>query len=260
LDAGQLRQALRPPWTAIDVVAETGSTNADLLDAEPGTVLVAEHQGAGRGRLDRSWVSPAGAGLLLSAVVRPTGPASTWGWLPLLTGVVVCRAVAETCGLPAALKWPNDVLLGDQKLGGILVQASGPNAVIGIGLNVSTTQAELPVESATSLTLSGVASPDRGALLTAILAELGSQFQQWTDAAGDATASGLAAAYRARCTTIGRAVRVTTSAGERTGTATGVDADGRLRMRWDRPVQGGDAEEAIAAGDIVHLRIEASTG
>ncbi len=106
-------------------------------------------------------------------------------------------------GLPVALKWPNDLLIEDGKLGGILVQLAGDNAVIGLGLNVSTTRAELPLDTAVSLATAG-ATPDRGELLTAILARLGARYLEWTGAGGDAGASGLAAAYRDRCATLGR--------------------------------------------------------
>jgi len=133
LDAARLRASLRPPFTVIDVVDETTSTNLDLLAAPAGRVLAAEFQRAGRGRLDRVWSSPPRAGLLFSAVVAPSVPPSRWGWLPLLTGVAVCDAVATVTGLAVALKWPNDVLIGDRKLAGILVQATATTAVIGSG-------------------------------------------------------------------------------------------------------------------------------
>src|SRR5215467_7750811 len=127
LDAAALSAGLDAPWTRLTVVEETESTNADLLRAAEstpeGTVLVAEHQTAGRGRLDRAWTSPPRSGLTFSVLVRPGTPLATWGWLPLLTGVAVCDAVNAT-GVDAALKWPNDLLVGAQgrKAAGILVQ------------------------------------------------------------------------------------------------------------------------------------------
>jgi BirA family biotin operon repressor/biotin-[acetyl-CoA-carboxylase] ligase len=256
LSADELRSALPPPWTVIDVVAVTGSTNADLRAAAPGSVLVAEYQNAGRGRLDRSWVSPPAAGLIFSAVADPSAAASaSWGWLPLLTGIAVHDAVAQHTGIGVGLKWPNDVLIDGRKLAGILVQVSAARAVIGVGLNVSTTRDELPVDTATSLTEAGWTDVDRAGLLTAILAELGGQLQRWRDAAGDVVATGQADAYRARCTTIGRPVSVVTEAGARSARALGVDDDGQLRVRWDEPDLGGLREQTVAAGDIVHLRV-----
>jgi BirA family transcriptional regulator, biotin operon repressor / biotin---[acetyl-CoA-carboxylase] ligase len=257
LSAAGLRAVLPAPWTAIDVVAVTGSTNADLRDAPAGSVLVAEYQNAGRGRLDRSWVSPPGAGLIFSAVVEPTtAPTAAWGWLPLLTGVAVHDAVLAVTGRRVGLKWPNDVLIDGRKLAGILVQASGAKAIIGVGLNVTTTRAELPVDTATSLIETGGGEVDRAGLLIAILAELGSQLQRWTDAAGDVVTTGQADAYRARCTTIGRRVSVVTEAGARSATALGVGDDGQLQVRWDEPGLGGLREQTVAAGDIVHLRVD----
>jgi BirA family biotin operon repressor/biotin-[acetyl-CoA-carboxylase] ligase len=251
LDANYIRAALRPPWTAFEVVDETDSTNADLATAAPGTVLAAEYQRAGRGRLDRSWSSPPRAALLFSAALAPPVAPSAWGWLPLLAGVAACDAVAAVTGLAPALKWPNDLLLDEQKLAGILVQVVGDRAIIGIGLNVSTARAELPVDTATSLGLAGTVA-DRSMLLATILTELGRQYNRWTDAGGDADISGLAVAYRARCVTIGRAVTVVTDRGQRPATAIGVEDDGRLRVRWQVP-DGLDVVEILAAGDIVHL-------
>jgi BirA family transcriptional regulator, biotin operon repressor / biotin---[acetyl-CoA-carboxylase] ligase len=256
LSAPDLRVELPAPWTAIEVVAETGSTNADLRDAAPGSVLVAEYQTAGRGRLERSWVSPPSAGLIFSVAADLRPPAAAWGWLPLLTGVAVHDAVAEFTGIAPGLKWPNDVLIDGRKLAGILVEVSAAKAIIGVGLNVSTTRAELPVDTATSLTEAGWAAADRAGLLTAILTELGWQLRRWTDAAGDVVATGQADAYRARCTTIGRPVSVVTSGGARPATALGVEDDGQLRVRWDEPDLGGLREQTVAAGDIVHLRVD----
>ena len=126
-------------------VAETGSTNADLLAAarsgEPdGVVLVADHQTAGRGRLGRTWVAPPGGSLLFSVLLRP---ALEPGHLHLLTtalGVAAAGAVDRVAGVTAGVKWPNDLLVEGRKLGGILIETSGemqgPSvAVIGVGVN-----------------------------------------------------------------------------------------------------------------------------
>src|SRR5450631_4357130 len=137
LDAAALRGRLVRPgglWRDIRVTGETGSTNADLLEearagAAEGLVLVAETQTAGRGRLGRSWSSP------------PRARA----WLPLLTGIAVAAALRAEAGVTAVLKWPNDVLVADRKIAGILAEAHGDAIVAGIGLNVTLTQAELPV-------------------------------------------------------------------------------------------------------------------
>lgn len=255
LDRARLESELGPPWSGIEIVDATESTNADLIAAAPtsaaGAVLVAEYQRTGRGRLDRRWTSPPRAGLTFSVLLRPSAPASLWGWLPLLTGVAVRDAVAELTGLDAALKWPNDLLLGgaQRKAAGILAQVVGDAAVVGVGLNVTTTAAELPVDTATSLAIEGAAAPDRTGLLVAILAGLGSRYTQWDAARGDAEASGLAGDYRDRCATIGRDVIVSgTDSGSYEGTATDIDADGRLVLTSD------GRQRLVAAGDVRHLR------
>ena len=169
------------------IVESTASTNDDLLQASAilpsGTVLAAEYQAAGRGRQNRTWTSPARAGLTFSVLLRPDVPPGQWGWLPLLAGVAVCDAVREVTIVDAALKWPNDLLVGDQwaKAGGILSQRSGDVVVIGIGVNVSTTRAELPVPEATSLELAGGAPVDRSQLLGAILGYFGERYSDWLD-------------------------------------------------------------------------------
>lgn len=253
LDVEQLRAAVGESWPRLEVVAETGSTNADLLadeDAPDRCVLVAEHQVAGRGRLDRGWQSPPYAGLTFSVLLRPATPIPTWGWLPLLAGVAVREAVNGTAGVPAVLKWPNDVLAPDgRKLAGILAQTSGDAVVVGIGLNVSTTADELAVPDATSLAGCGAVVLDRVALFAAILAALDDQLLAWTGAAGDAEGCGLLERYRAACATIGQQVAVVAMDGRALqGVAVAVDPDGRLRIRT------ADDEQLVGAGDVRHLR------
>lgn len=257
LDPDLAREVAGYPWARLVVTAATPSTNADLLEAEAtlpaGTVLVAEHQVAGRGRRDRHWISPPRAGLTFSVLLRPPVPPARWGWLPLLAGLAVCDGVRQRCpDAGATLKWPNDLLVGRDrcKAGGILVQTSRHTAVIGIGVNVSTTRAELPVDGATSLELASAGRVDRSRLLGAILGFLGERFDAWVEAAGDAGRSRIKADYRAACTTLGRTVSVTPSAGEPwTGLATDVDDDGRLL------VLGETGPEVVAAADVLHVRL-----
>jgi BirA family biotin operon repressor/biotin-[acetyl-CoA-carboxylase] ligase len=265
LNAAALQDRLIHPggfWREITVVGTTGSTNADLAaraaDGAPeGTVLVAEEQRAGRGRLGRRWVSPPRSSIMVSVLLRPARvPPSQRGWLPLLAGVAAATAVRATTAVPAGLKWPNDLLVGERKLAGILAEQSGDAIVVGLGLNVSTTEAELPdtgpgAPSATSLLMEGATGLDRTALLAAVLEEFARWYQAWsrTEPPGDPEASGLRAAYRELSTTIGRHVRVERPAGQlTTGRATGVDAAGRLI------VAGPDGTEAVSAGDVRHLR------
>jgi BirA family biotin operon repressor/biotin-[acetyl-CoA-carboxylase] ligase len=259
IDLGALRSSRCGRWL-IRNVPETGSTNADLLaegaaGAAGGAVLVADFQHGGRGRLDRTWTSPPRAGLTFSVLVDCGGvPPARWAWLPLLSGLAVLEAARDEAGVDAVLKWPNDLLVGTQRLKacGILVQAvpGRDQAVIGIGLNVTTTRAELPVPTSTSLLLEGAVAPDRGALLDGVLSALAPRLDAWVAAGGDPVASGLHAQYVAACATVSQAVRVSeTSGAEWTGTATGVDAEGRLEVLGDD-----GSARAVGAGDVVHVR------
>jgi BirA family transcriptional regulator, biotin operon repressor / biotin---[acetyl-CoA-carboxylase] ligase len=239
-------------WRDVAVVPQTGSTNADLLEqaragAAEGLVLVAEEQTAGRGRLGRSWSAPPGAGLIFSVLLRPSGvPPTRLGWLPLLTGVAVAAAVRDQASVPASLKWPNDVLVGERKLAGILAEAHGDAVVIGVGLNITLSQSELPVPTATSLLIEDAASTDRAALLAAILTELGGWYQAWR---ADPDASGLRADYLRWSATVGREVRVELPGGTQlSGTAEDVDEVGRLVVRTP------DNLVRVGAGDVVHVR------
>ena len=247
---------MRPPLDStrladlgIEVLPATGSTNAVVADrardgASPWTVVVTEHQTAGRGRLDRTWDTPDRAALTFSTLLRPDREGGDWPWLPLLTGVAVVGALRDA-GVPATLKWPNDVMIGGRKTAGILAERvetpACPAAVVVIGLNVHQTRAELPVPTATSVELATGSAPDRTELLVAILGRLREQYDAWTAGGG----ASVRPAYVAACGTVGQEVRVALPGGEEhVGTATDVDAVGRLLV-------GG---RAVAAGDVVHVR------
>jgi BirA family biotin operon repressor/biotin-[acetyl-CoA-carboxylase] ligase len=205
VDVAALREGLaRSPWRRIDVVAETGSTNADLIaraaagEDIDGAVLVAEHQTAGRGRNGRSWSAVPRTQVTMSVGVSVDGiPNSAWGWIPLVTGLAVLDAVA-VAGVDAGLKWPNDVLArppAHGKLAGILAEVAAPASVvvIGVGLNVSLRADELPDPGATSLTLLGGRSTAREDLIVALLDGLALRIAGLRSARGaDAT---LAAEY-----------------------------------------------------------------
>jgi len=217
-----------------------------------GLVVTAEHQTAGRGRLGRGWEAPARSGLAVSVLLRPTIRSADCPWLPLLTGVAVASAIADTTGLEASLKWPNDVLVAGGKLAGILVERvdtpTTPAAVIGIGLNVDLTTDELPVPEATSLLLAGAGDVDRTTLLISVLTHLAHQYETWRGHGGDAS-RGLRATYEGICSTLGQRVRATLPGGSAlVGVATGIDRSGRLL------VDTGAGSEVVAAGDVVHLR------
>ncbi|WP_435089179.1 biotin--[acetyl-CoA-carboxylase] ligase [Micromonospora aurantiaca (nom. illeg.)] len=277
LSAARLRRALvapHGPWRRLELLAETGSTNADVVAAaragEPeGLVVVAERQTAGRGRRGRVWQSPPRAGLATSVLLRPGEavaergwppvPTTGYGWLPLLAGVALAEAVRLLAELDARLKWPNDLLVDGAKCAGVLAEAvpgendRPPAIVVGVGLNVTLRADELPENPtglpATSLQLAGATATDRDPLLRALLRSLADWYERWRDAGGDAEASGLREAYLAGCATVGRQVRVLLPDGrEAHGTATGVDADGQLL------VETGAETLRLAAGDVLHLR------
>ncbi|MEM3086130.1 MAG: biotin--[acetyl-CoA-carboxylase] ligase [Halobacteria archaeon] len=220
----------------IHTLPEVDSTNRALRDlarrgAPEGTVVMAERQTAGRGRLDRSWESPPG-GLYLSVLLRPVP------LLPLRLGVAAARAVEEMCGFGPELKWPNDLLADGRKLAGILVEAEEPWAVAGIGVNVQTEELSPEVaNTATSLRLLGhrVSPPE---LARVVLQELEAVYR----------GPFRIAYYEARCGTLGRRVQVETAGGSVTGVARRLDPDGAL------VVETADGEARILAGDVVHLR------
>ncbi|MBP3977945.1 biotin--[acetyl-CoA-carboxylase] ligase [Microbacterium sp. BLY] len=240
----------------LEVLAATGSTNADLrartADVEGWphlSVLLTRDQTAGRGRLDRRWEAPAGTALAVSVLLRalPADPAAR-GWIPLAAGVAMAEAVAAQ--LPAdavALKWPNDVLVDGRKICGILAEAGPDTVIVGAGVNTAMTTAQLPVPTATSFAVQGVAV-DEDALLHAYLTALDRHLTALA-AAGDARSSGLHEAVTARCATIGQRVRVALPGGAALeGTAVGIDDEGRLLVE----VEG--AVHAVSAGDVVHVR------
>lgn len=244
-------------WGPVEVLAEVDSTNAEIArDPRPGRIVTAERQTAGRGRLGRTWETTPGTSLAVSVVVRtPSRP----GWVPLVTGLAVQRAIAEVTGaspyaapLATVLKWPNDVLApgdGDRKLAGILCELGPAGIVVGTGINVTSARAALPVETATSLALAGAGQVSRERLLTAYLHHL-----QALVALVDADPGAVHAAYRSACASIGQVVDLHRSDGIERVTVTDVDDEGRLC------VEGHTGPSVVAAGDVVHVRPGTSLG
>lgn len=234
------------PWLPVEVFDSVGSTNDEVrAHPAPWRVVVAEEQRTGRGRLGRAWTTTPGTALAVSVLVPP--PASGASWVPLFAGLAVHRAVREVAGVETSLKWPNDVLVpadADRKLAGILCEWVAEGVVVGLGLNVDTARADLPLDTATSLRAAGVPGVDRATLLTAYLVHLARVLTDDSGPGGPARAS-----YVAACATVGREVEVHEPGGSvRRGVATGVDDAGRLTVRSDRGV------DAVAAGDVVHVR------
>lgn len=247
----RLHGTLGNPWHDVDVSPQVASTNDELMrDPRPWRALVTDNQVAGRGRLDRSWEAPAGTAIALSATLPLPRDATRWGWVPLLVGVAVRRAIRDLTGASIGLKWPNDVLARRDprapwaKLAGILCQATGgadPSVVVGIGINVHQTEDELPVDTATSLHLVGydVRCED---LVVAVLQALAAIQQEWSGASEDS-------AYRAACVTVGQQVRVEMS-GDASVTGTALDIDEMGRLVVDTPQ--GPVPHAV--GDVIHIR------
>ncbi|MGV0361274.1 biotin--[acetyl-CoA-carboxylase] ligase [Corynebacterium minutissimum] len=284
LDLDRIREAVADDFAVIEYTESTGSTNTDLMQADKvadGTVLLANEQLAGKGRLGRHWVSPAGSQLIFSVLILPDS-LDHLGTLPLAAGLAVTDSVDG-----AVLKWPNDVHIGGKKLCGILAEAgpvgeafksapktevskaevakaevskaevnkaeinktevapktqaaNPPSArvVVGMGINVTLTREELPIEAATSLALEGL-DTDRTELAITVLKNLHRRINQWEQQDPQ-----LMADYRKVCSSIGQEVRLEAPTGDVTGTVEGVADDGRINV-------GG---EYYSAGDVIHLR------
>lgn len=284
LDLDRIREAVADDFAVIEYTESTGSTNTDLMQADKvadGTVLLANEQLAGKGRLGRHWVSPAGSQLIFSVLILPD-LLDHLGTLPLAAGLAVTDSVDG-----AVLKWPNDVHIGGKKLCGILAEAgpvgeafksapktevskaevakaevskaevnkaeinktevvpktqaaNPPSArvVVGMGINVTLTREELPIEAATSLALEGL-DTDRTELAITVLKNLHRRINQWEQQDPQ-----LMADYRKVCSSIGQEVRLEAPTGDVTGTVEGVADDGRINV-------GG---EYYSAGDVIHLR------
>jgi BirA family biotin operon repressor/biotin-[acetyl-CoA-carboxylase] ligase len=247
----------------VQVVETTGSTNADLLAAAAAapddwphlSLLLTTDQRAGRGRLDRTWTTPPGTALAVSVLVRVPGvPAQARGWVPLIAGAAMTRAVMDQLrgtGHTAGLKWPNDVLLDGGKVSGILAEVVPGDAaavVIGAGVNTRMTRADLPVETATSFAAAALEA-DEDRLLAEYLRALDTQLAALAFAHGDAAAAGILGEIEALCTTIGSEVVVSLPDGTKlSGHAQRIGREGRL------VVVTGDVETAVSAGDVVHVR------
>ena len=236
------------------VLASSPSTNSDLLElaADPAvpsfTALLTLDQTAGRGRLDRSWVAPAGTALALSVLVRGALAHPLGSWLPLLAGLALAEALDAVAPGRVQVKWPNDLLLDGRKVCGILVEIASAtgDAVVGSGINLRQTAEQLPVATATSLALAGVPISDED--LDTVVAGYLRRLRNELEAPGPLAR--LRERIVGRCATIGLRVRVALADGsDLVGTATGIDASGRLEVRADA----GDVV-AVAVGDVTHVR------
>jgi BirA family biotin operon repressor/biotin-[acetyl-CoA-carboxylase] ligase len=222
--------------------AEESSSTQDMLrggELHEGAVAVTEHQTAGRGREGRPWQDAAGRALLFSVLLRPR-PGFPLPQLSLVGGLAVAEAIEHVSGADARIKWPNDVLVADRKVAGILLEASPDAVACGIGVNVNQDEPELPAETrlpSGSLRTATGREHDRAILLVAILERLQRRYDEWLDL-------GLALfvpELEHRDALRGLAVRV----GDTVGTAAGIALDGRLRIRADD-----GTETLVASGEV----------
>ena len=253
----------------LHIFDDTPSTNSMAMSlaqggAPDGTVVVADAQTSGRGRLGRHWYSPPGRNLYCSIILRRTMPpdqVSRWlPWVPLLSAVAVSRAIQVISGLRPALKWPNDILIEQRKVGGLLCESSGIGrengvVIVGIGLNVNMWRDAFPVDLhdlATSLAAEAGRPFDRAVLLAALLSELELRCETFLAGATD-----IHHEYELRCATIGQRVRVEIANGNcLEGEAVSIGEDGSLNIMADRPHDPSMPATLVSvrAGDVVHLR------
>ena len=246
------------------------STNREAVqlaqaEVEHGTVVVADSQTAGRGRLSRSWFSPPGANLYCSIILRATRPPkrlTEWlSWLPLISALAAAEAIEEVSSSHVSVKWPNDLLISERKVGGILCESgtgkrSDPFQIIGIGINVNGDHNDWPADlrdSATSIWQERKIVIDRNRLLAQLLLEL----EQCLDELVIHGTNQIALAYSQRCSTIGHTVRATLGNGTIVvGLAEGIGLDGSLRLRPQATQPGSGTPEVVhlRVADIIHVR------
>jgi BirA family biotin operon repressor/biotin-[acetyl-CoA-carboxylase] ligase len=234
-----------------DEVGSTQRVAAEMAEAgaAEGTVVVAERQTAGRGRLGRSWHSPAGVNLYATIILRPRSPSSEVARLSLVAGVATAEALATVAPDLVALKWPNDVWLKGRKAGGIIAEAVTDSAqrlscvLLGIGLNLNLVADEIPEElrdKATSVRIATGRRCDRIAIAAALFNRLDSRYME-------AEAEGFAAMrdeYEKYSALTGKRVTVINGAARTNGRVTGIDADGALMLATD------SGSSRVLAGEV----------
>lgn len=244
LDQSRISSALSRYWR-VSVVDLTASTQDDLVrkitegTARSGDVIIANYQSAGRGRLDRTFLAPASTALLFSLYLLPQRSRGDWGFIPLLAGYSIADTLRKI-GADVTVKWPNDLLINEMKVGGIISTAVGQGVVVGIGINVSTSVTELPVESATSLGIAGVNKLDRNFLLPLLLNSLERDFTEWDKG------ESFLEKYSSLSATLGREVTIVGSS-ELTiqSRVLSFDEQGQLHL---------EDGQIVTVGDVIHLR------
>ena len=236
--------SLTTQYWRVSVVDVTTSTQTALVTraiagkVKPGDVITANFQRAGRGRMSRTFEAPKNSALLFSFYLKPQRKKEDWGWISLIAGTSVAQVLKK---YSATVKWPNDILIKEKKVSGLICEFNGEGVVVGIGINVGMTIDELPVPTATSLAIQGATNIDRNHLLADVLNEFESIFTHWD--LGDDSITGL---YTSLCSTLGTKVQIhyPNDLIEK-GIATGISARGELIL---------DSGTHVQAGDVVHLR------
>jgi BirA family transcriptional regulator, biotin operon repressor / biotin---[acetyl-CoA-carboxylase] ligase len=259
-DALHHQELARPgSWLGHTVVVEpvTASTNDEArrlaeAGAKTGVVVIAERQERGRGRQGRRWQSPGGVNLLFSVLLREPDLGPVAGLVTLAAGLAVARAVAGHCGLPARIKWPNDVRIGGRKLCGILAEAGGSHRVeyivVGIGLNVNVVREDLPAELqdlATSLRMETNRPWRRAEVFRAVMAELETVLSELKDGGVERVLS----SWKVYDEVLGHRVRAETPGGVFHGLAIDLRPDGALILRDEATGR----EQAVVAGDVTPM-------
>ena len=243
LDKSVINSLTTQYWrvSVVDVTTSTQTalaTRAIAGKVKPGDVITANFQRAGRGRMSRTFEAPKNSALLFSFYLKPQRKKEDWGWISLIAGTSVAQVLKK---YSATVKWPNDILIKEKKVSGLICEFNGEGVVVGIGINVGMTIDELPVPTATSLAIQGATNIDRNHLLADVLNEFESIFTHWD--LGDDSITGL---YTSLCSTLGTKVQIhyPNDLIEK-GIATGISARGELIL---------DSGSHVQAGDVVHLR------
>ncbi|MCX6672504.1 MAG: biotin--[acetyl-CoA-carboxylase] ligase, partial [Methanothrix sp.] len=243
---------LKTKWLGRDmhISAQVGSTNATALslarDCPNGTVILAETQTQGRGRLSRPWASPPG-GIWMSLILKPKMPLNHVYQINMAVAVALCQAFSSLLGLEAGIKWPNDLLIGEQKICGILMEVSAQvdrldYAVVGLGLNANNDPSGFPAEwRTTSLAAELCRDIDRCVLICRILEEIEVAYEKLGSRE-------IYEDWRSRSLTMKRQVRITSAAGDLVGQVVDLAEDGALLLRVE------DELKRVLAGDCIHLR------
>jgi len=248
LRESELHAELLPYWR-VSVVDVTGSTQTDLAEsvhsnsANDGEVLIANFQSAGRGRLDREFVAAPSSAILFSLYKKVKRPRAEWNFLALLTALSIAEALTSIdANQEIKVKWPNDILLNEKKIAGLLSQATDNGVIIGVGLNVSMREDELPVDTATSLILEGFSEVDRNVIIKKILQVFEKHFMLW-EIQGSAP---FISAYEKICSSLQQKIQIILpNEDSKEAEATGISPLGELLLRDG---------SLVNSADILHLR------